>query len=142
LYLRLLLLRYTNEEITTILLRNVNYKQSLNKNNTITTASELAKTKLPNNFPSPPTQLQQQIPATTNKQNPPLCCDKHFCKSSQNAQNKKSSNSCSSSMQLAAATSHNNNEQTNNLPLTRLPTCKTQVYYNNNTWKKTPIDQR
>jgi hypothetical protein len=71
LYLRLLLLHYTNEEITTVLLRNVNYKKSLNKNNTITTASELAKTKLPNNFPSPPTQVQQQIPATTNKQNPP-----------------------------------------------------------------------
>jgi hypothetical protein len=101
LYLRLLLLHYTNEEITTVLLRNVNYKKSLNKNNTITTASELAKTKLPNNFPSPPTQLQQQIPATTNKQTPPAPPSASLLKTHKTKR---------VVTLTAAATSHNNNE--------------------------------
>jgi hypothetical protein len=102
LYLRLLLLHYTNEEITSVLLRNVNYKKSLNKNNTITTASELAKTKLPNNFPSPPTQLQQQIPATTNKQTPPPPTPP--------ASLLKTHKTKRVVTLAAAATSHNNNE--------------------------------
>jgi hypothetical protein len=104
LYLRLLLLHYTNEEITTVLLRNVNYKKSLNKNNTITTASELAKTKLPNNFPLPPTQLQQQIPATTNKQNPPTLLRQTLLQVFSKLKKK------TVATLAAAATSHNNNE--------------------------------